>query len=234
MKESPFPSEWTDPKEKEKNEYGRKIAKYIYYKGLQQDISTNRRTIAQENRDYATNRNDINKYKPRLDAELDNIGDTSYINISWENQHPGKKFVDTVIGGMINQDHKIQYNAIDSHSKKKFTKQRDEFYGRIVRRRDMAAMEAASGLVLDPKGDFDPSSKDEVDIYMDLEFKQAVEIGMESIVDFELENNKWNKKVKKRVIRDLVENNIGAVRIYFDKNNEIKLRYVDAQLNLYT
>ena len=234
LKDNPFPIESTDPKLKEKPEFGRKIAKYIYFKGMMQDLTTGRRTNAQENRDYASNRNDINKYKPRLDAAIDNKGDTSYINIDWSIQHPGKKFVDTLIGGMINQDHKIQFNAIDKNSLERYTQKRDEFYGRIVRRRDVAEMEAASGLTLDSKDDFDPSSKEEVDIYMDMEFKQAVEIGMEQIVDFELNNNQWHKKTKKRVIRDLVENNIGAVRLYFDKNNELKMRYVDAPLNLYT
>ena len=67
-----------------------------------------------------------------------------------------------------------------------------------------------------------------------MNFKQAVEIGMESIVDFELYNNAWDKKVKKRVCRDFVENNIGAVRLGFDKNNKIYLRYADAPVDLYT
>lgn len=234
LNDNPFPIESTDPKLKEKPEFGKKIAKYIYFKGMMQDLTTKRRTNAQENRDFASNRNDINKFKTRLDAALDNKGDTSYINIDWSNQHPGKKFVDTIIGGMINQDHKIQFNAIDKNSLKRYTEKRDEFYGKIVRRRDVAEMEAQSGLTLDSKAEFEPSSKEDVDIYMDMEFKQAVEIGMEQIVDFELNNNYWHKKVKKRVIRDLVENNIGAVRLYFDKNNELKMRYVDAPLNLYT
>jgi len=234
IKNNPFPIESLDPKEKSKIKYGTQIAKFIYYRGISKDISSDRRVIAQENRDYASNRNDVNKYKPLLDAELDNSGDTSYMTIDWSIQHPGKKFADTVIGDMINQDHKIQFNALDKYSKQKAKKQRDDYYGKIVRQRDVAEMEAATGIVIESKGDVEMSNKEEVDIYMDMSYKQAIEIGMETIVDFELENNSWNKKVKKRVIRDFVENNIGAVRLNFDKNNRINLRYVDAPLDLYT
>lgn len=234
IKDNPFPVESLDPKEKSQDSYGKKIAKFIYYRAISKDISSNRRVIAQENRDYAANRNDINKFKTFLDASIDNKGDKSYINIDWSNQHPGKKFTDTVIGDMINQDHKIQFNAIDKYSKARVSKARDDFYGKVVKQRDIQEMEAATGLVLEHRGDFVPSSKEEVDIYMDMNFKQAIEIGMESIVDFELYNNDWSKKVKKRVCRDLVENNIGAVRLSFDKNNRIDLRYVDAPLELIT
>ncbi|WP_340155695.1 glycoside hydrolase family 3 C-terminal domain-containing protein, partial [uncultured Winogradskyella sp.] len=38
---------------KSKKSYGLEIAKYIYFKGLVEDFSSNRRVIAQENRDYA-------------------------------------------------------------------------------------------------------------------------------------------------------------------------------------
>jgi len=234
LKKNPFPIDTLDPKLKEEKSYGRKIAKYIYYKGLVEDHSSNRRVNAQENRKYAANKQNVDKYKGLLDAEIDNKGDKSYMNIDWSVQTPCKKYVDTIVGDMMNQDHKIQFNAIDNNSKKEKRKKRDEFYGQLVRQRDIAAMEQESGLVLEKKEDFIPYSPEEIDIYMDLEYKQAIEIGMESIVDFELTKNLWDEKLKKRVIRDFVENNKGCVRLYFDRNNEIKLRYVDAPLNYYS
>jgi hypothetical protein len=234
VKENPFPVVSLDPKEKEKNKYGRQIAKYIYYNGLTEDYSSERRTVAQENRDYASNRQDINKYKGLLDAEIDNQGDKSYMNIDWSIQTPGKKYVDTIIGDMINQDHKIQFNAIDNNAKKETRRARDEYYGQIVRSRDIAQLEEMSGLALEKKNDLNLANKEEVDIYMDLEYKQAIEIGMETIVDYELEMNEWDTKLKARLIRDLVENNKACARLYFDKNNKIGIRYVDAPLNYYS
>lgn len=233
LKQNPFPISTLDPNVKNKKKYGMQIAKYIYHKGLLEDFSSNRRLLAQENRDYAANRQDINKYKPLLDAEIDNRGDESYMNIDWSVQTPCKKFVDTIVGDMMNQDHKIQFNAIDNYSKRQLTKARDEYYGKIVRQRNAMELEAMSGLVLEERDSFDPSSKEEVDVYMDMEFKQSVEIGMESIVDSILYNNKWEEKISKRVIRDLVENNKGCVRLFFDKNNKISISYVDAPVNYY-
>lgn len=234
LKDNPFPVTTTDPNIKSTKEFGMKVAKNIYYKGISEDQSSGRRKIAQENREFASNRNDPDAYKGLLDATIDNEGDESYMNIDWSIQHPGKKFTDIIVGDMINQDHKLQFNAIDSNSKQNLRKDRDEFYGKIVKARDIAAMEQASGLTLHKKGDFQPQSKEEIDIYMDMEYKQAIEIGMEGIVGYELVNNDWEKKIKKKVVRDFVENNYGGVRLYFDKNNKIKIRYVDAPLNVYT
>lgn len=234
LKENPFPVITKDPKTKESKDFGTKIAKHIYYKGMAQDASSSRRNIAIENREFAANMQSVEPYKGLLDAKIDGKGSKSYMNIDWSIAAPGKKFVDIIVGDMSNQDYKIQFNAIDSYSKSKMQEARDEYYGRIVKQRDIAELEAQSGLVLESKGDFNPSSKEEVDIYMDLDYKQAIEIGMEGIVDFELNNNKWDVKLKKRVIRDFVENNFGGVRLNFDRNNNISLRYVDAPLNYYS
>jgi len=233
LKNNPFPSTTLDPNVKSRKDYGLMAAKNIYFKGISEDMSSNRRVIAQENRMYASNRQDVNQYKPLLDAQIDNRGDTSYMNISWKIQTPCKKFVDTIVGDMINQDHKIQFNAIDNYSKGQLTATRNEYYGDIIRRADLAEMEEMSGMVLEAKKDFQPSSKEEVDIYMDMDFKQAIEIGMETIVDAILYDNQWEEKISKRIIRDFVENNKGCARLFFDKNNKITIRYVDAPLNYY-
>jgi hypothetical protein len=227
LESNPFPISTLDPNVKKKKSYGLQIAKNIYAKGALEEESSGRRAIAQENRDYAAGRQDINKYKPLLSAEIDNKGDSSYMNIDWSIQTPGKKYVDTIVGDMMNQDHKIQFNAIDNYSKQMLKKARDEYYGKIARRRDVIEMEQMSGLVMEKRDGFNPGSKEEVDVYMDMEFKQAVEIGMESIVDFELSQNHWSEKVSKRVVRDLVENNRGCVRLFFDRNGKISFRYVD-------
>ena len=232
--ENPFPIDTLDPNVKSKKSFGVAAAKNIYFKGMLEDFTSNRRVIALENRDYAANRQDVNKYKPLLDAEIDNRGDQSFMNIDWSIQTPCKKYVDTIVGDMLNQDHKIQFNAIDNFSKKQLKSTRDEYYGKILRRRDAAELEAMTGMALESKGGFEPTSKEEVDIYMDMDYKQAVEIGMESIVSFELENNDWEDKISKKVIRDLVENNKACVRLFFDKNDKISIRYVDAPINYYS
>ena len=233
LKNNPFPISTLDPNVKAAKSYGLMAAKNIYFKGISEDFSSSRRILAQENRMYASNRQDVNQYKPLLDAQIDNKGDTSYMNISWKIQTPCKKFVDTIVGDMINQDHKIQFNAIDNYSKSKLKSARDEYYGNIVRKKDAAEMEEMSGMALEKREDFKPFNKEEVDIFMDMEFKQAVEIGMETIVDAILYDNQWEEKVSKRIIRDIVENNKGCARLFFDKNNEITIRYVDAPLNYY-
>jgi len=72
LENNPFPIMSVDPKEKEKDSFGMKAAKSIFWQGVSKDMSSNRRVIAQENRDYGSNRQDINKFKPRLDLSIEN------------------------------------------------------------------------------------------------------------------------------------------------------------------
>jgi len=234
IKENPFPVLSVDPKEKEKDSFGKRVAKNIYYSGLGIDLSTNRRSIAAENRAYASNRQDIDKFKSFLDAEIDDKGNESHINIDWSIAAPGKKFVDTVVGDMMNQDHKIQFNAIDKYSKAKVKKDRDSFYAKLAREKELKMLEQASGVILESRGNFTPRDAEEIEIYMSLEYKQAIEIGMEQICDFILYDNDWDVKVKKRVIHDIVENGAGGVRLYFDRNNKINISYSDIPMDYYS
>jgi hypothetical protein len=234
IKENPFPVMTLDPKKKENESFGRKVAKNIYWTGIARDFSSNRRVLASENRAYATNRQDVNKFKGFLDAEITDKGDESHINIDWSIAAPGKKFVDTVVGDMMNQDYKLQFNAIDKFSKAEVRKERDSFYAQLARERDLRMMEEASGVILEQRGEFTPRDAEEIEIYMDLEYKQAIEIGMEQIAEFILYDNKWDQKLKNRVIRDIVENSKAGVKLHFDRNNKIGISYMDAPMNYYS
>jgi hypothetical protein len=46
-------------------------------------------------------------------------------------------------------------------------------------------------------------SEEEVNLHMQMNYKQSVEIAMEEALDFTLYNNDWNE-IKKHVITDLV------------------------------
>ena len=225
-----FPNDNIDPKEKGTKKYGKKVAESIVYHGYTESLSyKNNVKKIRENRDYAANNQSVDQYKPLLNASIDTKGDTSMMNISWEIATPCEKFVHTVMGDMMNQDHKIQFNAISPYARTKREKDRDAYYGKLLLQRELASIEEETGLVLTDKKGFNPKDEAEIELYMDMEYRQPIEIGMEEIVDFELYNNDWTKKVKNRVIKDLVVNNVGRCRIYFDENSKIRLRYVDLE-----
>lgn len=234
MSTKSFPKDNIDPELKKKNSYGIEVSDAIYSNIIKSatggsDSSVNSSAIKtiQENRLYATNNQSVNMYKPRLNAAIDSKGDSSYMNIDWSISTPCKKFADTIIGDMINQEYKVGFNSISPYSRTKRAEERDKYFAKLVMKQQIYEMEQEVGISLIDKSGFDPKDADDINLYMDMEYRLPIEIGMEEIVDYELYRNDWDKKIKNRVIRDLVENNKGCVRWYFDENNRIRMRYVD-------
>ena len=228
LKENPFPvTASTSPKEKSSDKIGLRAAKHIYYAGQLNNISNGKKARIHKNRLLASNSQDENKYKKSISAAIDNKGDTSFLNIDWKPQTPGAKFVNTIVGDMLNQDHEIQFNSLDPQAKTTKEKTRDEYYGKLARRDVALMLENESGIPLEDRSGFQPTSSDEIEVYMEMTYKQPIEIGMEEIVKLEINNNHYHTRVKPRLLHDLVENNVGRVRLFFDKNNKIQLRYVD-------
>jgi len=225
---SNFPNDNISPSEKASKKYGIKIGQTIMSSGVKAEYSTNRVKNIRENRQYGSNNQSVDQYKPLLNATIDTQG-MSLMNIDWSISTPAKKMIDTVVGGLLNQDHKIQFNSISPYSRTKREKDRDAFFMQILMEREMASIEQESGITLIEKKTNNPKDADEIDLYMDMEYRQPIEIGMEEIVDFELYNNDWEKKHKTRVIKDIVENNEAHLRHYFDENEKIRLRYVDLE-----
>jgi hypothetical protein len=228
MTDNPFPNEQVDPKVKETTDYGKKIARAIIYRNNFFSSSNNGVSKIQENRQYSIGRQDVNKYKPRMDSYFDSQNGNSLINIDWSIEPVATKIVNQIIGSMINQDHKIQLNSIDAQAKTEYSKKRDEFYGNIMKERELSVLEQMAGTKLFESMENAPQTPEEIDIYMDMEYRQPIEIAFEEIVDFELYRNDWDT-IKTQVIRDIVENSKGIVRRYWDANNDIKLRWVDIE-----
>lgn len=223
----PFPNDNIDPIEKGKNSFGIKVSDAIYHNGVKTANSTSYIDRIKENRDFASNNQSVDKYKPILNAALDQKGDYSAMNIDWTISTPCQKFTNNLIGSISNQDQKIQFNAISPYSKTKYDADRDAYFQKMIMQKALANAEMQTGVALTDKSGFNPKDSEEIDLYMSMEYRQPVEIGMEEIVDFELYNNDYELKIKNRIIRDLVENHKGAARIYFDSNDKIRLRYTD-------
>lgn len=223
---NPFPNENIDPSVKNTKGFGLRVAKAILYRSLYQESVYSTKAKIRENRLYAAGRQDINQYKPMLDAALDNAGDSSWLTIDWSISSPAPKFVNILVGDMMNQDYKVQFNAIDAKSRTRKEQARDEYFGKMIRKKDVLAMEAETGVKLESMDGFVPRDIDELDMYMEMDFKESIEIAMEDIVDWTFYDNDFDQ-IKPRIFHDLVENNKASLRIYWDENFNIRCRYSD-------
>ena len=217
-----FPSEFTHPDTKKSKEYIMDYGKAIYSQKTQTtwDEAMERIIIS---RKYAEGLQSISKYKNLMGIEE---GDTSYLNIDWSVVPITSKFVDLRLGEMITEDNKISCDAVDPISKSEKDDKRNRYLANMMLKGISDQIKEATGMSLIPEGEYVPESEEELELQLQLNIKQATEIGAEILIDWELYDNDW-RKLKKKLARDLVVIKKSAAKLYFDENNMIRIRYVD-------
>jgi len=220
-----FPNPLATREEKMEKAYGLQYMKQMYREwendGAGVNLMSTRNQRYKRYREYAEGMQSVDQYKELVGAN----GDSSYLNLNWEVVPIIPKFVDVIVGGLTNQDYTIKCTAIDPTSVDK--KNQDKFDALTKMRMKDFAYEAAAltGLPLDEGFDNLPENKEELDLYMELNYKQSVEIAMEQGIELTMYLNDF-EEIKKRIIRDLVVLNIGVAKTGVE-NGKITVRYVD-------
>tara|TARA_R100001440_G_scaffold51234_1_gene71220 strand:+ start:4892 stop:7312 length:2421 start_codon:yes stop_codon:yes gene_type:complete len=222
-----FPSQVVSDLEKSSSEYGLKVAKAIEYEWFGKDTGLNRfktnQTSFHKLRLYARGEQSVQKYKDELSIN----GDLSYLNLDWKPVPIIPKFVDIVVNGIAERTYDIKAYSQDPYG----VSQRTEYMASIVR--DMQTkdlneyVEDSFGINMfesDPNNL--PENPEELQLHMQLNYKQAVEIAEEQAINTLFEGNKY-ELTKKRVYYDLTVLGIGAVKNSFNTSEGITIDYVD-------
>ncbi len=159
----------------------------------------------------------------------------SYLNLDWKPVPIIPKFVDIVVNGIAAKDYEINAYAQDPFS----LKQRTNYAAKILR--DMTAKpllneiqsKLGANLFATSNSEELPKSKEELEVHMQLNYKQSVEIAEEELIDNILAFNKYDL-TKKRVIEDIVTIGIGAVKTAFNKSEGVVVDYVDPANLIYS
>jgi len=231
---SAFPSQVVSDAEKASIEYGRLVAQAIESEWWRQGGNGSRFATSYNRfhtlRLYARGEQPVQKYKDELAIN----GDMSYLNLDWKPVPVVAKFVDIVVNGLSNKVFEINAFAQDPVSLKKRTDYANAIY------QDMLAkpyLEKLQGIGIDEYQTSNPAnlpeSEEELDLHMQLSYKQAIEIAEEEVIDNQLSKNKFDN-IKKRFNYDLVTLGIGAVKTNWNKANGIKIDYVDPARLIYS
>ena len=223
-KEIGYPNPLAPKKEKEQPSYGLSYFKKMYsdWKGNKSSLLEKRTSRYQNLRKYSRGTQPIQKYKNLMSAH----GDNSFMNLDWSVVPIVPKFVDVVVGSLTNQDYKIICTAIDPVSTQKRRDDQMEMAVDIMIEPFAKELTDASGLPMTAQSGA-PETKEELELYMQLNYKQGTEIAMEEGIDLAFSINDW-KEVSKRIIRDLVDIGIGASKVHLDGNG-IGISYVDPE-----
>jgi len=222
-----FPSQVASDSEKMGTEYGLKVAKAIESEWFKRDSGTNRfygnQTEFHKLRLYARGEQSIQKYKDELSIN----GDLSYLNLDWKPVPIIPKFVDIVVNGISERVFDIKAYSQDPYGISKRTEYMESLI-RDMETEDIAEFAStAFGVdIRENKKEELPDSIEELELHMQLTYKQAVELAEEQAINTVLNGNNYDL-TRRRVNYDLVTLGIGASKTTFCKSSGIKIDYVD-------
>jgi len=222
-----FPSQVVSDVEKISFEYGLKVAQAIEGEWFDGENSYSRYTNSKNDfhnlRLYARGEQSTQKYKDELSIN----GDLSYLNLDWKPVPIISKFVDIVVNGIAERTYDIKAYSQDPFGVSKRTAYMDSIM-EDMRTRDLKNfVKEKFGMDLFKNNPtLLPGSQEELDLHMQLNYKQAVEIAEEQALNVLFEGNKY-ELTKKRFYRDLTVLGIGAVKTSFNTSEGVTVNYVD-------
>ena len=235
---SAFPDQMVSEQEKKTLEYGLLVGQAIEYEWFRGGrVNGSRWNTGYQQfhslRLYARGEQNVQKYKDELSIN----GDLSYLNLDWKPIPIIPKFLDIVVNGIAAKDYDIKAYAQDPGSVKKRTSYisavMEDMYSQdlIQQAQKLFPNENLSSSNI-PESDL-PRTREELELHMQLSYKQAIEIAEEEVIDNVLANNKYNL-TKKRVVEDITTIGIGATKTNFNKANGVLVEYVDPSNLIYS
>jgi hypothetical protein len=228
---SSFPSQVVPDSEKQSYEYGAKVGRAIeneWFRGDRVGGAGNRWGSNWQNfhrlRLYARGEQSVQKYKDELSIN----GDLSYLNLDWKPVPVIPKFVDIVVNGISSKNYDIKAYAQDPDSIKKRTGFAANILKDMLTKPLLDKIKGALGanMYSSPDPDNLPEDKEELEIRMQLSYKQEIEIAEEEVINQILDNNKY-PLINKRLNYDLVVLGIAATKTNWNKAEGVTIDYVD-------
>ena len=233
---SSFPSQVVSDGEKASLEYGIQVARAIENEWFDQGRTNGNRYQTNYNsfhqlRLYARGEQSIQKYKDELAIN----GDLSYLNLDWKPVPVISKFVDIVVNGMTQKGFEVKATATDPFSLKQKTDYAFNALRDIENKvlLDQINAEFGQNLYASTEPDKLPNNKEELDLFMQLSYKQSVEIAEEEVIKTVLNQNKY-EETRKRIAYDLTVLGVSCVKTSFNVSNGIVVNYVDPAYLVYS
>ena len=233
---SAFPSQVVSNAEKASMEYGSQVAMAIEYEWFKSGRTNGNRYLTNWNnfntlRLYARGEQPVQKYKDELSIN----GDLSYLNLDWKPVPILSKFVDIVVNGISQKAYDIKAYAQDPSSTKKRTEYAAKIQESMMAKDYINNLKQVLGVDLYQKDPslIIPETKEELELHMQLSYKQSIEIAEEEAISTVFAQNKYDL-IRRRLNMDLTVCGIAAAKTSFNTSNGIKVDYVDPAYMVYS
>jgi len=222
-----FPDQFATDRQKASDEFGLQVGQAIQYEWFRKDGMRcrfyNQWGEFHRLRLYARGEQSIGKYKNELAID----GDLSYLNLDWTPVPVIPKFVDIVVNGMSDRLFKVNCIAMDALSAEKRNTFQDTVERNVVSADIYRQVEKEFGVQMfevDPETL--PETDAEMELYMQLNYKPAIEIANETAINTMLEESHY-VDTRKRVDYDIATLGVGMCKHMFQLGDGIRVEYVD-------
>ena len=229
-----FPSQVASDQEKISQDYGLQVGRAIQDEWFSSNSGTSRFQSNQNTfhnlRLYARGEQSIQKYKDEMSIN----GDLSYLNLDWKPVPILSKFVDIVVNGIADRAFDIKAYSQDPYGISKRTRYMDSIIRDMqTKQLNEYAQEAFGVNLFENQPSKLPDSQEELELHMQLSYKQGIEIAEEIAINTLLDGNKYDL-TKKRTYYDLTTLGIAAVKNNFSESESVTVEYVDPVNMIYS
>lgn len=227
LQSAAFPNQFASDSQKKTLEYGLQIGQAIQYEWFRKDSGGSRfhTQWAEFNRLrlYARGEQSVAKYKNELAID----GDLSYLNLDWTPVPIIPKFVDIVVNGLNDRLFKVRAYAEDAMSAEKRNQYQEIIEGDMIAKTLFNQIEKDFQVnVFTANPDELPESDEEMQLYMQMKYKPAIEIAEEEAINTLLAENHYND-IRKRVDYDITTLGVGVTKHQFLPGAGVEINYVD-------
>lgn len=214
-------------KEKDSKEYGLQMARFIEGE-WSIDYIQERRARMLKLRSHMDGTVDVSHLKEMFESSKD----LSTLRINWKYNSEVPKMINSVVEGFSYDKYRVSVKGIDAHSQEKRSRFRREKLKAMATKAEAEAIYQNLGVDLRPSG-FVPNSMEELNIFMELEYKQATELaaelGIQKVFDF----GEWRETFN-HIAEDLALFRIGAAKVIADPQTAVRFQYVDPTTFMYS
>jgi hypothetical protein len=229
-----FPSQVVSDAEKMSQDYGLQVGRAIQNEWFTSNSGTTRYRSNQNTfhnlRLYARGEQPIQKYKDELSIN----GDLSYLNLDWKIVPILSKFVDIVVNGISDRSFDLSAYSQDPYGVSKRTAYLESIIRDLqTKELNTFAQENFGINLFENPPEMLPDSEEELDLHMQLSYKQGIETAEEEALSTMFDGNRY-ELTKKRYYYDLTTLGIGAVKNNFTESEGLTINYVDPAYLIYS
>ena len=197
-----FPSQVASDSEKMSRDYGLQVGRAIQNEWFSNNSGVTRFRSNQNTfhslRLYARGEQPIQKYKDEMSIN----GDLSYLNLDWKPVPILSKFVDIVVNGISDRSFDLTAYSQDPYGVSKRTRYMESIIRDLqTEELNVFAQENFGINLFENNPDKLPDSEEELDLHMQLSYKQGIEIAEEEALNVMFDENRYDLTKKRYYLR---------------------------------